>query len=247
MRGLAVGTMLLVLLAPLPAQAQGARDESGGPAAAPARRAPRFLVSGVLGGFGGGPEGSLEAAMRDAGYTTPFGGCGFFGCFGPDPSPNSYSHHNPWLLTLAYRLPGRPGGVQLLLGGATAGATMGRSGDGTTTVDHSGNFLAAQLWAGSRVVRASAGPAVAGHEWETYDGSAAARQTTTSLGVVGGLAVTVPVWRALGLEVTAQGRAFRAADYEGKAASGTGGAGAPRVQASVSHWYVGAGPALRFD
>jgi hypothetical protein len=184
--------------------------------------------------------------MREAGFTTPFGGCaGFLGCFPESPSPNSYAHDNPWLVTVAYRLPRRPLGVQLLLGGGSAGITRGRSPATTLTVDHDGTFVSPQVWIGSRSLRVGAGPAIEWHRWQTSGGPGAASQATRSLGVTGGVAATVPVWRALGFELTAQARAFREARLAGTGGSGGTRGGLPAT-ASVSHWYIGAGPALRF-
>lgn len=246
------GSVFIALLAAGAAGAQ-APEASPRPAGEPAparaaRRVPaRVTVSVVLGTFGGGAAPALERGMRDAGYTMPFGGCGgIFGCFPESPSPNSYAHDNPWLLTVAYRLPRRPLAVQLLFGGGSAGITEGRSPDGTLTVDHNGTFVSPQAWVGSRFVRVGAGPALEWHRWQTNGNSTASTQTTRSLGVVGGIAATLPLWRALGLELTAQARAFREARLQ--ETSGPGFArGMPATTASVSHWYVGAGPALRFD
>ena len=227
--------------------AAGAQAPEAPPPAAPRPDTTRVTISVVLGGFGGGPAKALERTMRDAGYTTPFGGCGgIFGCFPESPSPSSYAHANPWLLTAAYRLPRRPLGVQLLIGGGSAGVTDGRAPDGTLVVDHSGTLISPQAWVGSRFVRVGAGPALEWHRWEINGSSTSATQTTRSLGVAGGVAGTVPLWRALKLEVTAQARAFREARLEETRGAALA-RGLPALAASVSHWYVGAGPALRFD
>ena len=245
------GSACVVLVA---AGAAGAQppEPSGRPAgdaasAPTVRRAEGHgAISVALGRLGGGAAAGLEGAMRAAGYTTPFGGCGFLGCFPESPSPQSDAQGIPWLLTAAYRPPGRRVGVQVLLGGSTGGITQGRSPQGGVTVEHGGTFFAPQAWVGSRLVRVAAGPAFEWHQWQTNGNAGPVTQGTRSLGVVGGVSAIVPLGRTLGVEFTAQARAFRDAKLEWTGAPGPGGA-LPATAASVSHWYVGAGPAVRFD
>jgi hypothetical protein len=135
--------------------------------------------------------------------------------------------------------------VQLLAGDASAGAARGRAGDTHLYIDHDGSLIAAQAWAGRQGVRVALGPAFEWHRWRTgFSGVDSTRWTTRSVGAVASVSARVPLWRALGVDLTGQGRLLTDARMP-TAGARRPPAGLP-TRASVSHWYLGAGPSLRF-
>lgn len=204
----------------------------------------RWTVTAYLGGFTGGPAEDIETALRSAGYTDNFGGCGFLGCFPEIASPESYSHANPALLSIRRHLD-RGFAMELLLGQAASGHASGRKGDSIVAVDYGGSF-GAFLWSvGSRSVRLAAGPALFRGNWtygNTADGSED-RASGSSLGFVGSAGFGIPLGSRFSLDLSGQYRGF------GKVSVRAPNLQVPVIrefEASPSHWYFGAGVGLRF-
>lgn len=188
----------------------------------------RWTVALYLGSTSGGPSADLEAAMVSGGYTDPFGGCDIFGCFPESPSPSAYSHANPLLLSLRYRVRGLYG-VELLVGQSAAGTVSGRRQSEFLDIEYGGALVAPVASIGTRRLQLGLGPALLWGHWNyrTMNGSTS-RESSTSLGWIGEATVAWPLGPMFQIQGTGQYRGFGDARVRGASASG-------------AHWYVAAG------
>lgn len=205
----------------------------------------RWAVSVYLGASAGGPARDLEVAMSGGGYTEPFGGCTpFFGCVPESPSPASYSHHNPWLLSIRYRARGAYG-AELLLGQTSTGTTSGRRQGQTLDIEYGGTVVAPLASIGTPHLRAGIGPALLQSRWnyrDSGDGSQD-RVTRNTLGWIGNAALGLPIGASFEAGVTGQYRGFGATTV-GPSPSGAPTLGAASVR--TAHWYAAGGVGVRF-
>jgi hypothetical protein len=188
----------------------------------------RWTVAVYLGSSSGGPSSDLEATMVSGGYTDPFGGCDIFGCIPESPSPSSYSHANPLLLSLRYRVDG-PYGAELLIGQSAAGTVSGRRQSEFLDIEYGGTLVAPVASIGARRVQVGLGPAFlrAHYHYRTMNGSTTG-ESSTSLGWLGTATVAWPIGPVFQLQGTGQYRAFGDARVRG-------------AQVSGAHWYFAGG------
>ncbi|MFN2565112.1 MAG: hypothetical protein ABR499_08910 [Gemmatimonadaceae bacterium] len=216
-----------------------------GQAAAIPRDLRRWGVALYLGSSVGGPASDLESAMTAGGYTEPFGGCDpFFGCVPQSPSPSSYSHANPWLLSIRYRARG-PFGVELLLGQASAGTTSGRRSGETLDIEYGGSVAAPLASVGTPYLRVGVGPALLRSRWDYRDSNDGSkdRVTTRAFGWIGNAAFAVPLWSSFEVSVIGQYRGF------GATRVGPSPSGAPTLAAATvrsAHFYAAGGLGMTF-
>jgi hypothetical protein len=205
----------------------------------------RWAVAVYLGSASGGPAPDLEAAMTASGYTDPFGGCTpFFGCVPESPSPSSYSHANPWLLSIRYRARGAYG-TELLLGQSSSGRTSGNRQSERLSIEYGGTILAPLAAAGTRHLRLGMGPALLRGNWNYRDSGDGSQEqlTTHTFGWIGNAALGVPLWSRFELGVTGQYRSF------GRTTVGPSPSTSPSLAAATvrtTHWYAAGGIGLTF-
>ena len=200
-----------------------------------------WSVAVYLGSSSSGAAGGLEAAMIANGYTEPFGGCSpFLGCVPESPSPSSYSHANPWLITARYDAREHMG-VEMVLGQSAAGTTSGNRQGQALNVEYGGVVAAPLASLGTRRIRAGIGPAMLRSHWtyrNTSDGSSS-QVATTSLGWLGSVTASLPVGSRLELRLTGQHRGFGSTTVRPAAPF-------PRATVRPTHTYVAGGVGLRF-
>jgi hypothetical protein len=232
-----VRTCLLVAVAAGEALAQSSAGTPG--------TGPRFAIAVYVGNATSGTARDLESAMRSAGYTQNFGGCGFLICVPTRPSPESYSHANPYLFSLRYAI-GRYYGVEALFGGAAQGTTSGRSSSEILNVFYGGTVFAPMLSAGVPRFRVGVGPALLRANWDYHSADppsdgATQRVRTTSLGWIAGATARLPFGKTFFVEGTAQHRGFSSPTVRPSRP------GRPSGPASVSHSYVALGVGVAIE
>ena len=211
-----------------------------------ARAAPlnaRWVLSVFLGATSGGPSPDADAAMRAGGYTTSFGGCSIFGCVPESPSPASYTHANPILISV--RGPLRPArlGLEFFVDQGSKWSTEGRRADRVVRMDYGGTFGAATVTLNAPRVRVGVGPMFLRGWWHYLDTSNGDHdeQKFTRVGLLGSAGVSVPMGPRVILEGIAQYRAFPATRVRSSSI-------APDMSsfdAKFSHAYLAAGVGLR--
>ena len=210
-----------------------------------ARAAPlnaRWVLSVFLGGTNGGPSPDADAAMRAGGYTTAFGGCSIFGCVPESPSPASYTHANPILISV--RGPLRPArlGAEFFVDQGSKWSTEGRRADRVVRMDYGGTFGAATVTLNAPRVRVGVGPMFLRGWWHYLDTSNGDHdeQKFTRVGLLGSAGVSLPVGPRVVLEGIVQYRAFPARIRSSSIASNMS-----SFDAKFSHAYLAAGVGLR--
>lgn len=203
----------------------------------------RWVLSVFLGMTKGGPSSDANAAMRAGGYTTPFGGCSFFGCVPAWPSPESYTHANPMLISV--RGPWRPPrlGLEFFVDQGAKWSTEGRRADRVVRMDYGGTFGAATATLTAPRVRLGVGPMFLRGWWYYLDTSNGDHdeQTFTRLGLLGSAGASLPIGPRIVLEGNAQYRALPATRIRGSSI-------APDLSsfdAQFSHAYLAVGVGLR--
>ena len=189
----------------------------------------QWTIAVYLGSSSGGPSRDLEAAMVSGGYTDPFGGCDIFICVPESPSPSAYSHANPLLLSIRYRMRG-PYGAELLVGQSASGTVSGRRESEILNVEYGGTLIAPVASVGSRKFQLGIGPALLRGSWtyhNTSDGSRS-RESSSTLGWLGMSTLALPIGPVFQVQATAQYRGFGDARVRGARING-------------AHWYVAAG------
>lgn len=205
----------------------------------------RWAMSLSLGSSAGGPTRGLEAAMVSGGYTEPFGGCSpFVGCIPETPSPTSYSHANPWLLGVRYRVRGNYA-AELLIGQPSSGSTSGNRAGEHLDIDYGGTLIAPVGSLGLEHVRIGLGPALLRGDWDYRNAmtGASERVKTHTLGWVGSATLRLPVGPILDVQVTGQYRGFGTTEVRPHRGSSSG---FPAARVNASHSYVAGGLGIAF-
>lgn len=206
-----------------------ASSAAHGQASRPAYDNGRLSLAVYLGSFSGGPSRDLAASMKAAGYTDPFGGCSFLICVPESPSPSAYSHANPLLLSIRYRVLSQSG-LELLFGQSASGMVSGNRRGEHLNIEYGGTVVAPVATVGGRRLYGGLGPALLRGHW-TYQNSAdgsESRESTITLGWIGTGTVVLPIGRVFQAHGTGQYRGFGDARVRHGPAGG-------------SHWYVAGG------
>lgn len=181
--------------------------------------------------------------MRAGGYTTPFGGCSTSGCVPESPSPASYTHANPMLVSMRGPLRAPHLGLELFVDQGAKWSTEGRRVDRVVHMDNGGTFGAATITLTSSRFRVGAGPMFLRGWWHYLDTSNGDHdeQTFSRVGLLGAAGASLPIGPRIVLEGIAQYRALPAARVRSSSI-------APNMSsfdAKFSHSYLAAGIGLR--
>ena len=181
--------------------------------------------------------------MRAGGYTTPFGGCDIFGCAPTSPSPASYTHANPILISLRGPLRIPRVGLEFFVDQGARWSTEGRRTDRVIRMDYGGTFGAATVTLTSSRLRLGAGPMFLRGWWHYLDTRTgdSDQQRFTRIGRLGSAGASIPIGPRAVLEGIAQYRALPATRVRSSSI-------APNMtsfEARFSHIYLAAGIGLR--